>query len=63
MEPIFRQTYEITAIDVDCHGRTKPSVLLYFIQEAAGGHCQQLALDWDTLAKRHLFWAVIRNRV
>ena len=63
MEPIFRQTYEISAIHVDCHGRVKPSVLLYMIQEAAGGHCQELALDWDTLAKRHLFWAVIRNRV
>lgn len=63
MKPIFRQNFEISGIHVDCHGRVKPSVLLYFIQEAAGGHCQQLALDWDTLAKQHLFWAVIRNRV
>lgn len=62
MEPIFRQTYEISAIHVDRHGRTKPSVILYFAQEAAGGHCLELALDWDTLARRHLFWAVIRYR-
>ncbi len=63
MEPIFRKNFEITAMHVDCHGRAKPSVLLYLIQETAGGHCQELALDWDTLAKRNLFWAVIRNRV
>lgn len=63
MEPIFRQTYEISAIHVDCFGRVKPSVLLYFAQEAAGGHCELLALDWNTLAKRNLFWAVIRHRM
>lgn len=63
MEPIFRQKYEISAIHVDCFGRVKPSVLLFFAQEAAGGHCELLRLDWDTLAKRNLFWAVIRNRM
>ena len=63
MEPIFRQNYEISAIHVDCYGRLKPSTILYFSQEAAGGHCDLLRLDWDTMAKRHLFWAVIRHRV
>lgn len=63
MEPIFRQTYEISAIHVDCYGKVKPSVLLYFAQEAATGHCKELSVDWDTLSKRRLFWAVIRNRV
>ena len=63
MEPIFRQSYEISAIHVDCFGRLKPSTILYFAQEAAGGHCDILRLDWDTMAKRHLFWAVIRHRV
>ena len=63
MEPIYRQEYEISGIHLDCCGRVKPSVLLYFAQEAAGGHCTQLALDWDTLAKRNLFWAVIRHRM
>lgn len=63
MEPIFRQTYKISAIHLDRHGRIKPSVILFFAQEAAGGHCSDLALDWDTLAKRNLFWAVIRHRV
>ena len=63
MEPIFRQSYDISAIHVDCFGRLKPSTILYFAQEAAGGHCDLLRLDWDTMAKRHLFWAVIRHRV
>lgn len=63
MEPIFKQTYEVSAIHLDCFGRMKPSVILLLAQEAAGGHCTQLALDWDTLAKKNLFWAVIRHRV
>lgn len=63
MDMIFEQTHHIADIHVDAFGRVKPSVLLYFAQEAAGGHCQQLQLDWDTLAKQDLFWAVIRQRV
>ena len=63
MEPFFRKKYEISAIHLDCFGRVKPSVLLYFAQETAGAHCVDLALDWDTLSKRHLFWAVLRHRV
>lgn len=63
MDMIFEQKHTITDIHLDCFGRVKPSVLLYFAQEAAGGHCQLLRLDWDTLAQKDLFWAVIRQRV
>ena len=63
MEPIFQQKYTIQPIHTDCFGRTKVSCLLHFAQEAAGGHCLELALDWDTLSKRNLFWAVIRNKM
>ena len=63
MESVFRQTQTVEDIHVDCFGRLKPSALLYFAQEAAGGHCQLLKLDWDTLAKQDLFWAVIRQKV
>lgn len=63
MEPIFRQEYEITAIHLDCFGRAKPSVLLHFAQEAAGAHCLELAADWNTLAARHMFWAVTRQKL
>ncbi len=63
MEPIFRKSFDISAIHVDCNGRTKPSVLLFFAQEVACRHCDLLALDWDNLAKQDLFWAIIRHRV
>ena len=62
MEP-FIQEYPIQAIHLDAKGLLKPSVLLHFVQEAAGGHCKLLQLDWETLAKKRLFWAVIRHRL
>ena len=63
MEPIYRQTKTIEDIHLDRFGRLKLSTLLYFAQEAAGGHCQILKLDWETLAQKDLFWAVIRQKV
>lgn len=62
MEPIFRQEYTLSAIDVDCFGRLKPAGILYLAQESAGAHCKALSVDWDTLAGRRLFWAVLRHR-
>lgn len=63
MEPIFQKDFEITDICVDRYGRLKPSVILFFAQEIAGMHCNELALDYETLAKRRLFWAVTRHKV
>ena len=63
MEPIHRQTYEIHDCDVDCFGRLKPSQILFYAQDVAGKHCGILRLDYETLAQRNLFWAVIRHRV
>ena len=63
MEPIYRQTFAISDIHLDCFRRLKPSVLLYFAQEVAGNHAALLGTDWQTLNKKHLFWAVIRHRV
>ncbi len=63
MEPIFRHTFPIEDVYLDSFGRLKPSSILYFIQEAAGHHCKLLQVDWDTLAKQNLFWAVTRHRV
>lgn len=63
MELIYSRDYEIDAIHVDCYGRLKPSVLLYFAQEIAGEHCIGLGTDWDTLNKVNLFWALIRIKV
>ena len=63
MEMVYRQNFEVTPMQVDCFGRLKSSAILYFAQEAAGGHCQLLSLDWDTLAKKGLFWAILRYRI
>ena len=63
MEPIYRQSFEITDIHLDCFGRVKPSVLLYFAQEVAGHHAARLGTDWETLAEKHLFWAILRHHV
>lgn len=63
MDPIYRQTFSINDAAVDCFGRLKPSMVLFFAQETAGRHCDLLNLDWDTMASRRLFWAIIRHRV
>jgi len=62
MEPFVTQ-FSIEAIHLDATGQVSPAVLLHFVQEAAGGHCLGLGLDWDSLAKKGLFWAVIRHRL
>ena len=63
MEPVYQQTFPITDNCVDSFGRLKPSMVLFFVQEAAGQHCMNLSVDYDTLAARRMFWAVIRHRV
>ena len=63
MEPLYVQNFEITDIAVDCFGKMKPSMILFIAQEIAGKHCLQLQVDYDTLAKQRLFWAVTRHRV
>ena len=63
MEPIYQQDFEITDVYVDCCGRLKSSMILYFAQEVAGHHFAELAMDYETLAQRRLFWAVTRHRV
>ena len=63
MEPIYRQQFTLTDMDVDCFGRLKLSTVLYLAQEVAGRHSDLLGTDYDTLAQRRLFWAVTRHRV
>jgi len=48
---------------VDCFGRLKPSMLLFFCQDVAGHHCLELGADYDSLAEKNLFWAIIRQKV
>ena len=63
MEPVYRQKITVGANHVDRFQRVKPSVLLYFIQDAAGKHCVVYGADWDSLAKKNMVWAVTRHRV
>ena len=63
MEPIYTQEFEITDLHVDCFGRLLPGKILFLMQEVAGNHFAELSMDYDSLAKRGLFWAITRNKV
>ena len=63
MEPIYTQEFQITDNTVDCFGRLRASMLLYFVQEVAGQHFNRIAMDYDSLAQRGMFWAIIRQKV
>ena len=63
MEPIYSQTFHLNDTHVDCFGRLKPSVLLQYIQEVASVHGSALGADYETLAAKNLFWAILRTRV
>lgn len=63
MEHIFTQTVTVQKQDLNDAGNLKLSALLYYVQEVSGGHCRQLDCDWDTLANKGMFWAVLRHRV
>ena len=63
MEPVYQQKFEITDNCVDCFGRLKRSMILFFAQEVAGRHFTEISMDYDSLAGRGMFWAIIRQRV
>lgn len=63
MDLLFEQQIAVKDRDFDEYGSFRLSALLHYAQEAAGGHCNQLGLDWDSMAAKGLFWAVLRHRV
>ena len=63
MEFVYTAEFSVTPLHADCFGRCKPSSLLRFAQDAAEGHCLLLGTDWDTMAAKNYFWAVIRQRM
>ena len=63
MEHSYTAHFTVTPLHADCFGRCKPSGLLRFAQDAAEAHCLRLGADWDTMAKKNYFWAVIRQRI
>lgn len=63
MKPLFTDQFPVSDLQCDRYGRLKPSAILGLVQEIAGRHCVVLGTDWDTLAQKNMFWAVIRHRV
>ena len=63
MEPIYQQSFTVTDNCVDCFGRLKSSMLLYYVQEVAGRHFDRISMDYDALAQRGMIWAIIRQKV
>lgn len=63
MDFVYTADFQVSTLHVDCFGRCKPSSLLRFTQDAAEGHCHYLGTDWDTMASKRYFWAVIRQRI
>ena len=63
MESIYTQYFDITDNCVDRFGRLKPSTLLFFAQEVAGRHFDRIAMTYDQLMEKGMFWAIIRQRV
>ena len=63
MQPIFQQNFTITDNCVDCFGRLKPSMILYYVQEVAGRHFDVISMDYDALAQKGMIWAIIRQKV
>ena len=55
--------FTVTELHADRFGRCRPASLLRFAQDAAGDHCFRLGTDWDSMAAKGLFWAVIRQRL
>ena len=60
---MYTTTFPVTTLHVDRFDRSKPSALLRFAQDAAGEHCNLLGTDWDSMAAKNYFWAVIRQKM
>ena len=63
MELVYKDTFTVSDLQCDRYGRLKPSAVCWFVQEIAGRHCQLLGTDWDTLAEKNMFWAILRHGV
>lgn len=63
MPPIYTKQFYILAAQTDAFRRLKLSHVLAFLQETAGDHSKLLGTGGEELAKRNLFWAVLRHRV
>jgi len=63
MQPVYKQNFLVDDLAVDCFGRLKTSMILYYMQEVAGKHFSLLEDKNQPIAGKNLFWAVTRHRV
>ena len=63
MEPIYQADFEVSERDVDCYGRLRPSMILFYAEQVAGMHSTELTVGYDVLARQRMFWAVTRHKV
>jgi acyl-ACP thioesterase len=63
MQPIYSKQFTVDGQSVDRFGRLRRSTMLRYAQEVAGEHCALICMDYDALAEKGMFWAVVRNRI
>lgn len=63
MESVYRQKFPVTGNCTDRYGRLRASQLLYYVQEAAGQHFSRISMNYEELAAKGMFWAIIRQKV
>ena len=63
MVSLYKDEFTVSDLQCDRFGRLKPSAICWLVQEMAGRHCLELGLDWDSLAKKGMFWAILRHRI
>ena len=63
MGSVYKDDFTISDLQCDRFGRLKPSAVCWLVQEMAGRHCLLLGLDWASLAKKGMFWAILRHRI
>ena len=63
MEPIYTQKTTVEGQYVGPDGKASLWAMLRFAMNASGKHSSMLSYDWDTMAAKGMFWAVIRHRM
>jgi acyl-ACP thioesterase len=63
MGSVYKDEFCVSDLQCDRFGRLKPSAICWLVQEMAGRHCLQLGLDWESLAKKGMFWAILRHSI
>ena len=63
MEPVYEKMFAIRSYEVDSHGLVRPTALLNYMQEAAGGHSKLLGVAVRDLMPQGLTWVLSRTHL